>query len=577
LLAAELMALALLRFPDAPPGFRRGLLETLREEQIHTRWYLGRLAQCGITLGEYPVSRFFWDAVSPMESPVDYVSRLSLTFEQANLDYARHYAGVLRDAGDRVSAGILDRIYRDEIRHVGYGLSWFRRWKDHGESDWDGLSRRLVFPLSPSRAKGNGAPFNREGRIEAGLEPDYIDRLELFERSKGRTPDVFYFNADAEERISSNGPWHPDKFVRSLTSDLESILLFVARRDDVVLLRTPPPRAFLTRLREAGFDLPEIEPLDSGGDLSPDSLLHERRIHAFRPWAISPELPERFGFLAERAATDSESLEWDETCALRFDKAAIMRDLAPWSGASLWCENGESLAEACSRWREAGYAEAVSKRRVGAAGRGMRRIDLADTRPPFSGPCLVEPLHQREFDFSVQFDMGNEGLRFLGPVRQRIDRVGAYRGSTAALKFCTGLPTEHARFLMEKALPHYRDGSPFFGDLEKWAHRHRIRGPLGVDSYLHRAPGGELVHRVVCEVNARYTMGRVAHEIRKRFAPGHDVHFRIFRVEDLATQPRADHLPSSGSGSGGWIALTPVSGQTRFAAAIRVEKPGATP
>ena len=108
LLAAELMALALLKFPDAPRAFREGLANTLREEQLHTRWYVNRMNQCGVTFGQYPLNRFFWDAVSTMDCPLDYVSRLSLTFEQANLDYARYFAGVLDEAGDKTSASILN-------------------------------------------------------------------------------------------------------------------------------------------------------------------------------------------------------------------------------------------------------------------------------------------------------------------------------------------------------------------------------------------------------------------------------------------------------------------------------------
>src|SRR5262249_52472735 len=56
LLATELMALVLLRFPDAPPAFRRGVLKTLNDEQEHTRWYLSRMSECGIRFGELPLS-----------------------------------------------------------------------------------------------------------------------------------------------------------------------------------------------------------------------------------------------------------------------------------------------------------------------------------------------------------------------------------------------------------------------------------------------------------------------------------------------------------------------------------------
>src|SRR5882757_987758 len=52
LLATELMALALLRFPDAPAAFRRGLLQTLKDEQAHTRLYMERMRECGIQFGE---------------------------------------------------------------------------------------------------------------------------------------------------------------------------------------------------------------------------------------------------------------------------------------------------------------------------------------------------------------------------------------------------------------------------------------------------------------------------------------------------------------------------------------------
>src|SRR5579859_3266934 len=168
LLATELMALVLLRFPDTPPAFRRGVLQTLREEQQHTRWYLDRMHECGISFGELPVSGYFWRSISSMESPLDYVAGLSLTFEQANLDFARSFSRAFAQVGDAESSRLLERIYQDEIGHVAYGLNWFRKWKDPKLSDWEAFCRQLKFPMSAQRAKGPG--YNVAGRLAAGLD-----------------------------------------------------------------------------------------------------------------------------------------------------------------------------------------------------------------------------------------------------------------------------------------------------------------------------------------------------------------------------------------------------------------------
>lgn len=141
LLATELMALVLLKFPDAPAAFRKGVLETLKDEQEHTRLYMERMKSCGIEFGSIPVSGYFWRAVSGMESPMDYVAGLSLTFEQANLDFARHFSTCFSEVGDADSAKLLQKIYRDEIGHVAYGLKWFRHWKNPNESDWEAFCR----------------------------------------------------------------------------------------------------------------------------------------------------------------------------------------------------------------------------------------------------------------------------------------------------------------------------------------------------------------------------------------------------------------------------------------------------
>ena len=51
LLALELMALALLKFPDAPQKFRRGVVQTLKDEQEHVRMYGGAWTRSAWSLG----------------------------------------------------------------------------------------------------------------------------------------------------------------------------------------------------------------------------------------------------------------------------------------------------------------------------------------------------------------------------------------------------------------------------------------------------------------------------------------------------------------------------------------------
>ncbi|MEZ6189475.1 MAG: DUF455 family protein [Planctomycetota bacterium] len=129
LLATELFAHALLRWPDAPAGFRRGLAQTLLDEQRHLGLYVARLEALGVPFGELPLNRYLWDAMAAVPDPPTFVAVMALTFEQANLDHMRSTAQALRAVGDEASAAILDQIGREEVQHVALGLRWFERWR----------------------------------------------------------------------------------------------------------------------------------------------------------------------------------------------------------------------------------------------------------------------------------------------------------------------------------------------------------------------------------------------------------------------------------------------------------------
>jgi uncharacterized ferritin-like protein (DUF455 family) len=567
LLAVELMALALLKFPDAPEEFRKGLFQTLREEQKHTLWYLARMKECGVTLGEFPVSRFFWDTVSTMETPIDYVSRLSLTFEQANLDYSRHFGAIMKEAGDPGTAKILDKIYRDEISHVGYGLKWFRRWKNREQSDWDAYRKRLNLPLSPSRAKGNGVTFNEVGRIEAGLSEEFVRNLAVFEKSKGRSPDVFYFNPDAEDRIAAgNSPYDPGPKVKALIADLEILQVFLSRQDDVILMRKPPSLSHLERLRGAGFQLPEIEALNEQGNLNPETSLKDRIVRSVKPWSVSPELPPKLEGL-------NLAPLWKPEWSRMFSKAEQAGCFSKWMAGSTPCSSIDEVRDAITD------RESVLKLPVSAAGRGVTfcetpeaALKTAENWLSRHETILVEPSHQRIFDFSVQYQVTPESITKTGLIRQVIDSRGKYRGSISSPKFCKGLPEELSRFLMNVALPGFNETAPMPRALHRWTRQLGYTGPVGVDSYVYRDDNGELAVRLVCEINPRYTMGRVAHEIRKSVCPGNAITLRLQKNHRALESMTPEINEATGRMSGGQLCLNELSRDSHFAVTIEVDK-----
>jgi len=174
--AAELFAWALLAFPDAAPDFRRGLLAILQDEQRHTRMYIARLEALGGRFGRFPVSGYFWSKVESLETPLDFICAMSLTFENANLDHTVESSAAARAGHDPKTAAVIDQVHRDEIEHVRFGWTWLQKLKRDGESAWDAYARSLSWPLRPVKARSRR--FHPEGRHAAGLDEDFIRRLE---------------------------------------------------------------------------------------------------------------------------------------------------------------------------------------------------------------------------------------------------------------------------------------------------------------------------------------------------------------------------------------------------------------
>lgn len=479
--ALELMALALLRFPNAPRGFRRGLVKILMDEQRHFQMYMRRAEHWGVGLGDVGAGHFFWDTVANLTHPADFLAALSLTYEQANLDFSSHWEDAFRDVGDQDSAAVLNEVYEDEISHVRHGVAWFGRLA--GKVDFEEYAKRLVFPLSPGRAKG--PIFDRAGRLRAGLSEAFVDEIEITNVSRGRPPRVFSFDPFVEDRAAGRNPAGAVAFV---ARDLATVPMFFAHREDVVLARRPS-LPVLKGLHRIGIEIPQF--------VTDRKALENRILGAEAPWGTKDNVA---------AAHKGVALE-------------LRQRLLGEVNGEVWAECSGRL---CQSLEEIPIGTNCIAKAVLSAS-GQHRVHLESptaggwlAKALRKGPVVVEPWHERLADLSIHLDIAADGAREVGVTRFWAAGSGAYRGSVVG-PWSTGLHPDWLRSLHGGG-----KGSAINSALSitgRWVgaelHALGIRGPVGVDCLLIRQDGA-VKFLPVLEVNPRYTMGRVAVELHRK-------------------------------------------------------------
>ncbi len=175
LMAVELMAWALVAYPETPAEFRAGMVRLLRDEQRHLRLYADRIEELGGRFGSLPMNDHFWRCAADLTTPMKWICAMNLTFEQGNLDHAPHFAEHFRTCGDEKTAELLDVIFEDEIHHVGFGVRWLKEFKDPEQSLFEAYVENLTFHNEPERARGE--EYRRDARRRAGFDESFIAAL----------------------------------------------------------------------------------------------------------------------------------------------------------------------------------------------------------------------------------------------------------------------------------------------------------------------------------------------------------------------------------------------------------------
>lgn len=542
LLALELMALLLLRFPEAPASFRMGIFHTMVEEQGHLRMYRERMELAGVEFGEIPVNAFFWRVLRDVQSPLEFVAGMSMTFEQANLDFAGYYARAFRKIGDIETADVLDIVYEEEIGHVRHGVQWFDRWRPKERSRFRAFEVVLPEGLSPIRAKGTG--FDIEARRLAGLDDDFIEHLRLYRASKGRPPWVLWFNPGVEEENRFDSTWRAPKVLRHVAEDLSPLMGQLAADEDILLTSRSPSTEFRAYLDGLGLGLPAIvEVPESQPELMAERV-ETRHVGKLMPWGVSPQSIAMLRPLRDRLVGDEGSVvdawgesirSWgkDELHDLRVSvveglcaglDARYRARIAPSEDLGQVVRSLEELREVFEATR---HRPLIVKAPLGASARGAIRVFDAwmsegyerwvDRMLAQDGAVVVEKWRERVADLSWQIDVGEESTTHYGPARFLTDARGQYFGALLN-RMTEGLEEPLVRWIHDdgRSSRWLRQAQQRVGELVGDALRGRgYRGPAGIDAMLYRE-GEAFYFQPIIEVNTRLTMGRVTLQLEKR-------------------------------------------------------------
>lgn len=572
LLALELMALALLKFPDAPAAFRLNIARTMLEEQQHLRLYLSRMSELGVGFGDIPVNDFFWQSLKGMTKPIDYVAGMSLTFEQANLDFSYHYWRIMRQLGDVKTANILEQVLRDEIGHVKFGLTWFNRWRPQDLELFDAQVSILRPPLSMSRAKGIG--FHRELRMQVGLSKTYIDRLEVHGGSKGRPPHIYWYNPDCELELAHRGRGYQLSLSKqAMISEQMPLMMFLAKEGDLILCDREPSVNFLKFWKNLGFPIPEFFVFRQT-DEDYQKLRQRPNLGQFHPWGwtqravnicrnIFPSQKDYplAKFLDEEDFESSPLREFFRKDRLPKIRRRIRAEFAQheslfgprYIDGTTVEQLGDLKSALQEIWQNDPAEPAVVKPAFCSAGQNMRRLySESDWQSNIigwfnhhleqNGSLLVEPWFDKLADFSVVW--GVDGIKDETLSYFITDHKGHYKGHML------GAWRNILSPVLKRELFAKRNGISLLDAMLSSAAIIRSEladisylGPAGVDFPVYRErKSGQVFVKCIGEINPRLTMGHVALSIEKRLKAANCLHAKQQACWRLLSQADLKHL-----------------------------------
>ena len=157
-----------------PRAFYDDWVTVAQEEAEHFEALARRLRDYGAVYGDQPAHDSLWEAATVTAD--DLAARLALipmTLEARGIDTTPPTVARFRPV-DPETADVLERIYRDEIKHLAVGVRWFEFLCARNGLEPHERFAALLAERFTGRVKG---PFNLPARAEAGMDRGYLAPL----------------------------------------------------------------------------------------------------------------------------------------------------------------------------------------------------------------------------------------------------------------------------------------------------------------------------------------------------------------------------------------------------------------
>lgn len=309
-------------------------------------------------------------------------------------------------------------------------------------------------------------------------------------------PRLFVANFEFEHRLAPGAVTLSTR-LRRINAELACSWVAVAAEGDAILLPELIDDRFWETLAEAG--LPHVR-----GVVTPDAA-HD---FTWTPWGWSPELRQGVPSTSLAAVPAIEVVRAMNSRRFSAELEAAWQIGLPAATAAM------SLADVLRSVQDCGRVAAgwVIKAEFGMSGRerllGRGPLDTAQERwvarrLTADGVVFVEPWVTPVAEAGLQFEIDrSEQITYVGLAEMLATRQGAYAGS------CFTTP----------------DAAPMWAVAREQATRavavmaeRGYFGPVGIDAMLYRHADGSIGCRPLQDINARWTMGRLALGWRRIF------------------------------------------------------------